>query len=64
MPEFDDMFPKQQPKAPQGIEIDGEFECQHCDERVVGALYDQINSALVWRCKTHGHVSIIKDFKL
>lgn len=66
MPDFNDLFPeapKNEPDEPQGIPIDGTFECQTCFEQVEQAIYDNVNTLLLWQC-SNKHVSIIKDFKI
>jgi hypothetical protein len=43
--------------------VGGSFACQECNEKVKGAYYDRMESALLWRCSKN-HISVIEEFSL
>lgn len=44
-----------------GADVGGVFDCQVCDEKVVGATLNPKNGMLTWVCSKN-HRSHIKDF--
>lgn len=50
-------------EKPKGMEIDGTFACQMCNEHCDSAEYFRIEKILKWTCSER-HVSYIEDFAL
>jgi hypothetical protein len=51
------------PEKPQGMSLDGTYNCQLCGVQVDQATYYPVDSVLVWICP-EGHKSFIKGFSL
>jgi transcription elongation factor Elf1 len=49
-------------QKPNGRQIDGSFECQHCDSIAVYAVHDPRTKRLTWVCKECNGVSEINEF--
>lgn len=57
MPSLDDF------NKPAGVEFDGCFECDTCEEIVYKAYGDPNTKELIFRCP-EGHRTVIKEWKV
>lgn len=54
MASFEDFVGKKE--KPKLTNADGSFSCQHCEEVVTSALFDEIAGTITWVCD-NGHES-------